>query len=157
MLGNPTGRGVLRAARAWNGYGGGFENHSIALIACDDAVELSELFRTADRHAQFFDLEGSRVVDDVAVYCGLRMITGEAIIRIHRRGNVIDHVAGRNRDFKSVRIARRFLELDRKPARFSSLEQSRSFVPNHAGSHQEQVPRSLGIVRRLKGVVETKR
>ena len=110
-----------------------------------------------DGHAQLLQLKGAGIADNVSIHDGLGVIAGEAEVGIDGWRQVIDDVAGRYRDFKAVGIARWFLEFDGELPGFFSLQESLTFVPDHARPHQQKIAGVLGVVRRLERVVEAER
>src|SRR5258708_7764862 len=132
----------------------GLENYRVALVAGDDAVELSQVVGFINGHAQLFYFEGAGIADNVSSDHSLGVITGEAVVHIDGRGQIIYGVSGGYGDFEGIGIARRLVQFDRKLPGFFGLQESEAFVSDHARPQQKQVAGILGVVLRLKRVVK---
>ncbi len=84
------------------------------------------------------------------------MIRGEAVIRVHRRRQIIHCVAGRHCNFKCICIAGRSVKFDRKHSRLFGLKQCAGLDSDRSQSYEKQVAGTLRVVVSVERVVETK-
>src|SRR5438477_2614997 len=88
----PTGHKMLFTSR--------FQHSRITFVARNDAVELLEIVHLFDRYAQFLYFKSSRVLNDTPFGFGAGMVTGEAVLGVNRRRQIVYFIAWRNGDFK---------------------------------------------------------
>jgi hypothetical protein len=63
-----------------------------AFIVCNHAIELFEFFRLAYRHAEVFDLEGTRVAQRPADDFGLALVGSKSIVQVDRRRQRVERI-----------------------------------------------------------------
>src|SRR5882672_4187182 len=99
---------------------GRFQHSRTTFVARNDAVELFEIVHLFDRYAQFLHFKSSRVLNDTPFGFGAGMVTGEAVLGVDRRRQVVNFIAWRNGDFKGVRVSHWPFEFQRELSRLFS-------------------------------------
>ena len=82
------------------------------------------------------------------------MITGEAVVGVHGRRDVVDHVTRGDRYFERVGVARWALEFNGKLARLFRFQEAAGFHSQHARANQQQPAGILGVIPSFEGVME---
>src|ERR1017187_954026 len=103
---------------------GRLKDYCVSFITRNNAIKPFQIVGLVYGYAQLLHLKRAGIVDHVAGHDRLRVITGEAVIRIHRWRNVIDHVTWRDCDFERVCVARWSFEFDGKFPRFFCFQKS---------------------------------